>query len=261
MKTILIIILAVLLFAALIASFLQRKKFLSKEREQEKRDIQTKQLINHLEHELTCVTNFKKTAFNYLAIGNSLTLQGKFEHWWDFVGMAASTREKDFVHQVAEHLKTKHKKVVFFPHNFSIWEMQSTDRARAICCLKKYLSEHIDLITLQLSENAADTETLAEDMKTLILILQQRCPRAKIIIVDDFWDDGRSQIKKQVAKELSLPFADLSEIRGPKEYMCGMGTIVYDEQGGAHKVDHEGVAAHPGDKGMQYIANSIINLL
>lgn len=37
-----------------------------------------------------------------------------------------------------------------------------------------------------------------------------------------------------------------------------MGTVVYDANGGAHTVDREDVAAHPGDNGMQAIADLII---
>ena len=60
---------------------------------------------------------------------------------------------------------------------------------------------------------------------------------------------------------MKLEFADLSAIKGNVEYQCGLGTIVYDNQGNQHIVQHEGVAGHPGDKGMKYIADRIIELI
>ena len=40
-----------------------------------------------------------------------------------------------------------------------------------------------------------------------------------------------------------------------------MDTIVYGEDGKKYKVEHKGVAGHPGDRGMEYIADSIINTI
>ena len=43
--------------------------------------------------------------FNYLAIGNSITCHGITDFWWNEAGMAATTKEKDFVHLVAAGVK------------------------------------------------------------------------------------------------------------------------------------------------------------
>ena len=40
-----------------------------------------------------------------------------------------------------------------------------------------------------------------------------------------------------------------------------MNTIVYDSDGGPHTVDHAGVADHPGDPGMKWIADRIIEVV
>ena len=53
----------------------------------------------------------------------------------------------------------------------------------------------------------------------------------------------------------------LSDIKGLPEYKCGMGTTVYDDEGKPHIVEHEGVAGHPGDKGMKEIADKVINCI
>ena len=65
--------------------------------------------LEALEKQLAAITQdgqdkrkikWKDGAFNYLAIGNSLTLHGICEYWWNECGMAASSLEKDYVHQL-----------------------------------------------------------------------------------------------------------------------------------------------------------------
>ena len=41
--------------------------------------------------------------------------------------------------------------------------------------------------------------------------------------------------------------------------MCGMNTEVYGDDGKVHKVTHAGVAKHPNDRAMAYIAQKIIS--
>ena len=51
---------------------------------------------------------------------------------------------------------------------------------------------------------------------------------------------------------------DLGEIRGNAEYQVGMGSVVYWNSGEEYMIEHEGVASHPGDNGMMYYAQKII---
>lgn len=56
-------------------------------------------------------------------------------------------------------------------------------------------------------------------------------------------------------------YVDLSEIKDSVEYECGVDAVVYDEHGNEHIVTHKGVATHPNDKAMSYIAEAIFNRL
>lgn len=46
-----------------------------------------------------------KGSENILFIGNSITLHGKCNYWWGEWGMAASDKEKDYVHQLVKRLE------------------------------------------------------------------------------------------------------------------------------------------------------------
>ena len=203
-------------------------------------------------------TKWRDGAFNYLAIGNSLTLHGTCDYWWNECGMAASSLEKDYVHQLLTLLQEKKGDIIADTYNFAAWEVQSHDRSEHLALLDELLDERIDLITVQLGENARDIKEFGPDFKELIHYLKKKCPRAQIIVVGDFWNyENREELKKKAAEECKVAYADLDAIRGKEEYFAGMGTKVYDAEGNVHLIEHGGVASHPGDSAMKYIAQRI----
>lgn len=50
----------------------------------------------------------------------------------------------------------------------------------------------------------------------------------------------------------------MSEIRGNSDYQAGLGISVYDADGNEHTIEHDGIAAHPGDLEMEYYAKKMI---
>ena len=48
------------------------------------------------------------------------------------------------------------------------------------------------------------------------------------------------------------------QIKGKDEYYCGMETTVYESEGNPHTAEHSGVVRHPGDEGMKWIVDKII---
>ncbi len=203
-------------------------------------------------------TKWRDGAFNYLAIGNSLTLHGTCDYWWNECGMAASSLEKDYVHQLLTLLQEKKGDIIADTYNFAAWEVQSHDRSEHLVLLDELLDERINLITVQLGENARDIKEFCPDFKELIHYLKKKCPKAQIIVVGDFWNyENREELKKKAAKECNVAYSDLDAIRGKEEYFAGMGTKVYDAEGNVHLIEHGGVASHPGDSAMKYIAQRI----
>lgn len=199
--------------------------------------------------------------FKYFAIGNSITKHQTCDYWWNEIGMAASSMEKDYVHVVAAGLEQTYANVEVDAYNFSAWEITpSADREGTYSALDPMLSADMDLITIQLSENANTTLTGFEnDFVRLIRHVQEKCPDARIIVVDDFYFADRGAMKKSAADRCGLSFASLESIRNNSEYLCGLGTVVYGADGTEHVVEHAGVANHPGDKGMAAIAERILD--
>ena len=198
--------------------------------------------------------------FDYLAIGNSITRHGLCDYWWGEWGMAASTASNDYFTLVSSSLQKKFEAVNCHRINFSVWERLAHDRSETWEVLDPYLNENVDLVTIQLSENALDLITFKDDLSSLLKHIKVLCPKSTIIVVDDFWSDEKSKLKKQACKENNIPFADLSDIRGKKEYQGRRGTMVMGADGKEHKIEHSGVAIHPGDEGMKVIAERVLYL-
>lgn len=211
---------------------------------------------------LTDVMDWPENRFNYLAIGNSLTIHGVTTFWWNEIGMAATEKEKDYYHIVSNQLEQRFGSICSFPKGFAVWETQSHDRDETLEFLDKYLSPEIDLITVQLGENASNLDTYKQDYSSLLSYLKISCPKARILVVGDFWTyQDRDNLKEQACAEVGVEYVSLKGIKDNKEYQCGLGTTVFDAEGNPHIVEHEGVARHPGDRGMAAIADRILQVV
>lgn len=210
--------------------------------------------------------------YNILFVGNSITRHNKTSVWWsDERGMASSSLEKDYVHLLKTNLQdfatdlkpSAEDGVNSYAFNYSIWETQVNDREETYNILDTYMenAEDLDCVVIQLGENVLynSDSTFKQDYSSLIAHIKSEAQNATIITVGDFWpDSAKDKIKKEAASSEHVGYADLSAIQGKEEYMAGMGTLVEGDDGQEHKINHEGVAKHPGDKGMQYIANSVL---
>ncbi len=95
-----------------------------------------------------------------------------------------------------------------------------------------------------------------------IRYVQKGAPVAQILVIGDFWNkEQKDEMKQQACEATGVEFISLDEIKGSEEYQCGMDTTVYDSDGGPHTVEHAGVAKHPGDIGMKWIADKIIDVV
>ena len=109
-----------------------------------------------------------------------------------------------------------------------------------------------------MGENAANLETFKSDLENLIGYIRSKAPNVRIIVVGDWWDKNRNELRKAAALDTDSGFADLSEIINNPVYQSKEGQECIGPNNTKIYVS-KAAATHPGDKGMEYIANKIIN--
>lgn len=187
-----------------------------------------------------------------LFLGNSITRHGKAENlgWCGDWGMAASSKENDYVHKLISKFCQKGIKVSVCVANLSDWE-----RTRNMDLLfTKYLSAlrfNADYVIVRLGENACPDKYLSEFelcYGELIDLFSRN--GAKIVLTDLFWEyEPFDNFVAELAKARGYAFAEIHDL-GNDDEMKAIG-----------KFSHNGVAVHPGDKGMAEIAERIFRVL
>ncbi len=190
-----------------------------------------------------------------LILGNSITLHGPAEKigWSGNWGMAASAEEKDFVHlllgRVAKAAGGQPQSLV---RNIADFERQYSTYDVA-AGLKPAIDFEADLIVLAIGENVAalksDDEKVAFKTAVSGLLLKLKGQRQPTVIVrSSFWADAaKDDALKAACESAGGVFVDI-------------GALGRDEANYARserKIEHAGVAAHPGDRGMQAIADAL----
>ena len=195
--------------------------------------------------------------YNVLAIGNSITIHPVCNYWWGSWGMAASSPDKDYAHQVALGLQQVYGNVNLDVYR-SGWE-GSSNRNMMLPNMDETLKNNYDLVVIQLGENVKRMSTFEDDFTMLINYVRQSQPTAKIVVVGDYWyAAGRDAIKQRVAENTGSVFVDISAIRGVAKYRSNIGAKVQGYDGKIHSVYTGDVAMHPNDAGMAYIAGRVL---
>lgn len=198
--------------------------------------------------------------FDYLAIGNSITTHDVCDYWPNVSGMAASAPEKDYFHLVSAGLEAAEGSVNSYAISLFAWEVIATDRGQMAALTDRYLTEDLDLVTVQLGENALDLSTFQNDYIYLIQHIQQLAPNAQILILGDFWGyENRNLLKSQAAEQCGVTFVSLDAIMDDPACQAGETVQVTDLYGKIYQIQHAGVSRHPSDEAMTYIAQAILS--
>jgi lysophospholipase L1-like esterase len=194
-----------------------------------------------------------------LFLGNSITRHGLAPQigWNGDWGMAASAPEKDYVHLAAAGLAARAGKkpectvvnIADFERNLASYDIEAS--------LKAAFDFKPTLVIVAIGENvpALQTGEAREQFKTSLKKLLgavKNAGRPALIVRGCFWaDPTKDDILRQACAEAGGTFVDL-------------GALGRDESNYARserRFAQAGVAAHPGDKGMNAIAEAILNAL
>ncbi|MCX6910622.1 MAG: right-handed parallel beta-helix repeat-containing protein, partial [Verrucomicrobia bacterium] len=194
-----------------------------------------------------------------LFLGNSITRHGpkKDIGWSGNWGMAASAEEKDFVHLVARALgKTAGAAPELMIKNISEFERQyATFEAEAK--LKDAFGFGADIIVVAIGENVPSLNSdeakvqFAASLRKLLRGLKADKHPA-FVVRSCFWpNQAKDQVLKQVCQEVGGSFVNIEQLSKDESNYARS----------ERKFSHAGVAAHPGDKGMQAIGNAILRAI
>lgn len=189
-----------------------------------------------------------------LFTGNSITRHApKAEIGWhgDW-GMAASSKEKDYVRVAERMLLENAPDATFCVCQAADWEKNYKDGSSQLEKFRKAREFNADIIVMRLLENCGskdfDAELFTKEYLTLINYLNKN-KKARVIITSSFWKHPGDDTLRKIAEENSLDFIYLGDL-GEEECMRADGLF-----------EHSGVAAHPGDRGMEEIARRIYEIV
>jgi len=194
-----------------------------------------------------------------LFLGNSITRHGpkKSIGWSGDWGMAASAQEKDFVHLVTNSLsktsgtapKVMIKNIAEFERQYTSYDVDDN--------LKEAFQFGADLVIVAIGENVPQLNSeeskdqFADSFRRLLRGLKAD-NRPALVVRSCFWpNEAKDQILEQACQEVGGIFVDI-------------GQFEKDEANYARserEFTHDGVAAHPGDKGMQAIADAVLGAI
>jgi hypothetical protein len=194
-----------------------------------------------------------------LFLGNSITLHGPAPDigWLGNWGMAASAKEKDYVHVLTHSIaqltgskpEVQTASLIDFEHNYATYNADAK--------LKQQLAFKADIVVVAIGENvrtfaseAAKTSFSDGFLKLLKLLKNNGQPA--IFVRGCFWPDKtKDAIMQRCCAEVGGVFVDISAL-GKDE-----SNFAQSER----KFAHHGVAIHPGDKGMKAIADALFSAM
>lgn len=240
-----------------------------------------------------------------VVIGNSITMHGRREadgiEWKvdDWREMAATYPNSGWVSLVRNYLaENVNPDIKVYKTNGSAWETQangSRDFATGILDQKyaevkqdrSYLVENgvtedvltddVDIIILQLSENMAepttddDKNTFAQDFMNLYDALLEKCPKARIFQHCGFWANY-NKFKAINSAMMLYRNANITPIFAPilygvnesyeiSSFQSSVGAKILDAEGNTITTVTSAVASHPGDTGFKVMAIQTLHAL
>ncbi|MDD4773088.1 MAG: glycosyl hydrolase family 28 protein [Eubacteriales bacterium] len=184
-----------------------------------------------------------------LFAGNSITLHAPAPDigWTGNYGMAASRAENDYVYRLCDMIAGRGRIPESMVCNIADFEREPDlfplDR------LAKLRDYGADIIIIRIAENtpAEKLSAFGEAYPRLIEYLNPD-GRSRVFCVGSFWPSGADPLIRTAAESAGAVYVSLERLHSPEYRAVGL-------------FSHAGVAAHPSDKGMLAIAETIIEAI
>ncbi len=192
-----------------------------------------------------------------LFVGNSITMHGSRPgvDWYcegDGYGMAASSKENDYVHLVMEKIREKYPGASFCIAQAAIWESHYPSGREYLPQFENARAYEPVIIIFRIVENCSwdpyDKVAFFEEYNALIDYLNPS-NNACVILTTSFWVHPADHEILEIGRLRDYPTIYLGDL-GEDDSMKALGLF-----------SHEGVANHPGDKGMRMIADRIVDAI
>lgn len=182
--------------------------------------------------------------------------------------MASTDTNTDYYYWVQQAIFEENEALLMKRFSGGSWESNTTSENR-LAYLNNSVVNQIDgkedLIIIQLGDNVNSEDkrkTLFKDAKTLLEWFKVKCPDAKILWVYGWYGVNINMpiIKQAIATVTGCELVDISKFTEAK-FRNKIGNKYKDKNGNIATINSNGVASHPGDLGMEMIANEIISVL
>lgn len=196
----------------------------------------------------------ENTGIRVMMAGNSMTLHEPSESigWHNQWGMAASTKEKDYVHVLERHIQGVVPDATFCICQAYKWERDFANGKLAYPIYEDARNFDADIIVVRFIENCPwkdfDAAVFKKEYIDFIDFLN-KSGNAKVILTTSFWKHAADPVIAEVSKEMGWPLVTLNDL-GELDEMKAIGLF-----------EHNGVANHPGDLGMKTIADRIFEVM
>ncbi|MEY4568209.1 MAG: hypothetical protein RLY14_3179 [Planctomycetota bacterium] len=190
-----------------------------------------------------------------LFLGNSITLHAPAPNigWNANWGMAASSEDKDFVHQFSKHIEHRQKS----RPKLLVRNIADFERSLSQYDIPKHLTELFadkpELIIIAIGENVTDLTTPEKqtdfrDSFHKLLQFAKSHSNATIIVRSCFWaNETKDRIMREQSQAADIVFVEIGSL----------GSDPRNRASAEREFTHAGVAGHPGDRGMAAIADAL----
>jgi HAMP domain-containing protein len=194
-----------------------------------------------------------------LILGNSITLHAPAPEigWTGHWGMAASSAEHDYVHLLTRQLaaaapqppEIRVRNIAEFERGYATYDPSSA--------MADDLAFGAGLVILAIGENIPEPTTEAEQADLAAAVGRllrelQRHGQPTVIVRSSFWPHAiKDGILREASRKAGATFVDIAAL-GRDEANAARSERV---------IDHPGVAAHPGDRGMQALARALFEAI